>query len=547
MLETFNKLFQSITNVEYTENGALSNKTTNNVFLDAFFKFVRNIKTKDIYNHLNTMYDIDKVKTIILIFQTRDIEEGKGERRIFRYCLAWLINKDIETYFKIMNLVKDYGRYDDIIYSFYLYLYTYHNLKKDTNIDDILNEDTKVIYHRICKYYFFVLNSDISVLIKKNMYNQDEKYICKYFSYEIENTNVSLCAKWFISENSKLDRRIKFNKYFCKFNKINPSLLRKKYLSPLRKYINIIETHLTNKTVNNFDIKDLGNIPSQAKLKYKKVLSKTPEWNNYLQSLKKNDGETKINVKTLQPHQIVGEYFSSGIFKKEKNDLVEEMWKNKLIELQSKIKLDKTLVVSDTSGSMYADDSIKVSIALGVLISSLSNNKYFKNHLMTFSENPSLVKIPDSNEKGLFEIIQFLLDSTSFSWGYNTNLYKVFTTLLKHCEKFTNEELKTYMPDTIFIISDMQFDSAIDEKTNFQAIDDLFKEKGVSRPRIVFWNVRANTKDYPITNNDDNVLLLSGNAPQLMKYVIDGKIDNPMLILEEIWKDERYKPIVDLF
>jgi hypothetical protein len=243
----------------------------------------------------------------------------------------------------------------------------------------------------------------------------------------------------------------------------------------------------------------------------------------------------------------VGEYFSGGVFKKDKkNDLVEEMWKNKLIELQSKIKLDKTLVVSDTSGSMYADDSIKVSIALGVLISSLSNNKYFKNHLMTFSENPSLVKIPDSNEKGLFEIIQFLLDSTSFSWGYNTNLYKVFTTLLKHCEKFTNEELKTYMPDTIFIISDMQFDSAIDEKTNFQAIDDLFKEKGVSRPRIVFWNVRANTKDYPITNNDDNVLLLSGNAPQLMKYVIDGKIDNPMLILEEIWKDERYKPIVDL-
>ena len=195
---------------------------------------------------------------------------------------------------------------------------------------------------------------------------------------------------------------------------------------------------------------------------------------------------------------------------------------------------------------MYGDDSINVSVALGVLISSLSENKYFKNHLMTFSESPSLVKIPDSYDEGLSETLAFLLNRNSFNWGYNTNLYKVFTTLLDHCSKFTEEELELYMPDTIFIISDMQFDEAATEgSTNFEAIDKLFKEKGVARPRIIFWNVRANTADFPITSTDNNVLLLSGNAPQLMKYVIDGKINNPMLIMEEIWNDKRYKPIVD--
>lgn len=527
MFKTFNKLFQSYSNVESTENGALSKATTNDEFLDAFFKFVRNIHTNKIFTYLENMYAVDKVKTIILIFQTRDIDEGKGERRIFRYCLAWLLKKDIDTYFRIIHFVKDYGRYDDLIYSYYLYLYSFYELKKDTNIDTILNKETTSIYQRICEYYFNILHDDVS-----KMYNND---------------GVSLCAKWFVSENSKLDRRIKFTKYFCKFNEISQGYFRKNYLSPLRKHIKIIEHCLTDKSINNFSVSDLGTIPSQAKLKYKKVLSNVHEWNNYLESLKKNDGSAKINVKTLQPHQIVSKYISNTNSSSllNKDDLVEEMWKKKLEELREKIKLDKTLVVSDTSGSMYGDDSINVSIALGLLISTLSDNKYFKNHLMTFSEYPSLVKVPDSYEDGLYETMKFLLNKSSFDWGYNTNLYKVFTTLLEHCAKFTSEELELYMPDTIFIISDMQFDSAIEDSTNFEAIDKLFKEKGVARPRIIFWNVRANTKDFPITNSDNNVLLLSGNAPQLMKYVVDGKVNNPMLILEEIWSDKRYKPIVD--
>ena len=118
MFKTFNKLFQSYSNVESTENGALSKSTTTDEFLDAFFKFVRNIHTNKIFTYLENMYAVDKVKTIILIFQTRDIDEGKGERRIFRYCLAWLLNKDIDTYFRIIHFVKDYGRYDDLIYSY---------------------------------------------------------------------------------------------------------------------------------------------------------------------------------------------------------------------------------------------------------------------------------------------------------------------------------------------------------------------------------------------------------------------------------------------
>ena len=121
-----------------------------------------------------------------------------------------------------------------------------------TDIDTILDEETTSVYHRICEYYFNILHEDV-----RNMSDND---------------GVSLCAKWFVSENSKLDRRIKFTKYFCQFNKITQGYLRKHYLSPLRKHIKIIEHCLADKSINDFSVSDLGKIQSQAKLKYKKAI-----------------------------------------------------------------------------------------------------------------------------------------------------------------------------------------------------------------------------------------------------------------------------------
>ena len=46
------------------------------------------------------------------------------------------------------------------------------------------------------------------------------------------------------------------------------------------------------------------------------------------------------------------------------------------------------------------------------------------------------------------------------------------------------------MPETIYIISDMEFDSCtVDaDLTNFKYIKKNFNEKGYKLPRLVFWN-----------------------------------------------------------
>jgi hypothetical protein len=525
-----NRLFRTMeqqykSNDTKTENGAKSNISTDDVFLDTFFKFVRNIKTVDVFKYLDSIYQVDVIKTIILIFQTRDINEGKGERRIFRLCLAWLLQKHSEKFFMVMPLIKNYGRFDDIVYAFYLKLYSFYEFRNLTkSIDTIVeeNENVRNEYRRICEYYYTILSEDL-----ENMKN---------------NKGTSLCAKWFLSEGSKLDRRIRFVKYFCQFNNIKSSRLRKQYLSPLRKYIYLIEHILTNNEMDSLKVDDYKRIPSQAKLKYRNILSKTPEWDYYLNT-------KKVGVKTLQPDQIIKKYLdkSNEIYGVDK--FLEKTWKNKLDELQGRLKLDKTLFVCDTSASMFDGDAIYVSIALGILGSSLSQNELFKNHLMTFSEKPSMIKIPDSRKIGLHETISFLLDRSKFDWGYNTDLYKTFKLLIKKVKNLSEEEIEECMPETIFIISDMQFDEAVEsnEHTNFEAIDKLFEDNDLERPRIVFWNVNGRTKDFPIKKNDNNVLLLSGNSPIIMKYLLDNKITEPMMILEEIWKDKRYEPLRQLF
>ena len=85
----------------YTENGALSHDTTMNDFLDAYFKFIRNVDKKVIFSYLDKMFSISKVDATIMIFQTRDIEDGKGERKIFRNCLAYMIANHYDIFEKI--------------------------------------------------------------------------------------------------------------------------------------------------------------------------------------------------------------------------------------------------------------------------------------------------------------------------------------------------------------------------------------------------------------------------------------------------------------
>jgi hypothetical protein len=52
-------------------------------------------------------------------------------------------------------------------------------------------------------------------------------------------------------------------------------------------------------------------------------------------------------------------------------------------------------------------------------------------------------------------------------------------------------------------------------------------------PKIIYWNVRANTVGFPVQANAPNTQLLSGFSPSLLKLLLDGE----PLITEEVTSD----------
>jgi uncharacterized protein with von Willebrand factor type A (vWA) domain len=345
---------------------------------------------------------------------------------------------------------------------------------------------------------------------------------------DLENMNlgnpISLTAKWIPSEKS--NRKV-YSK-LCKLGGINNATMRKTYLTPLRSYLQIVETILSSKDYNKLTEEYLSRVPSQAMRRLKKALEKhSPHWESYITKLK--SGETKVNAKTCMPNELVKEAM------KEKNPVIEQQWLSKIKELRELGSLGKTIVLSDTSASMNGQP-MEVSIALGILISRLTNENW-RDLVITFETNPHFVKIPNCEDSSLHETVNFLTNRTRFPWGGSTNFVAVFQEILKRA--VTMNLGQEDMPERIVVVSDMQFNEAGGD-TNFNTVKRMFMTKGYEMPQMVFWNVRANTHDYPVTHNEDNVMLVSGFSSTVLKNILEANDVDPLRFVIDLLMNSRY-------
>jgi len=152
---------------------------------------------------------------------------------------------------------------------------------------------------------------------------------------------------------------------------------------------------------------------------------------------------------------------------------------------------------------------------------------------MTFSANPKLVQVQGTN---VYEKMRNIMVG---EWGMNTNIDAAFDEILKAAinGKCTQEEL----PSTLYIISDMQFDSCVRAESNFERAERKFKKAGYELPHVVFWNVRA-SEAFPATKFDDKVTLISGSNQSTFQYVVEGK--TPLECMNDVLNGERYAQIV---
>ena len=495
-----------------TENGAISNATTFNNNLDYFAKMIRGINEVNSIRLFSNAYDEDKLLALKNLFHARDIRGGSGERTIFRTQMKWLIENHPLVAQYNMKHIYTYGRWDDIIVCF------------------MGTELEKTMLDLICNQ----LETDI---INKK-----------------EEKGTSLLAKWLPSENSSLDRSLKgaFRKIANNMN-ISYKDLRKVYITPLRNYIDIVETKMSGKRWEEIN---LEHVPSQAMKHLKNAFEKNcPQWDEYVENLGNN--KAKINTSTLNPHEIVGEYLktihggSYGYGYSHNNEtciinpILEKQWENMVDDVKKMGSLGKSIVMSDTSGSMMGDDAIKVSLALGLIISKCTSEA-FKNLIITFETQSHFVRVPDET---LLSSLQFLTNSEKFPWGGTTNFQCAFDNILKHAREYVYPD-KTVglkqedMPEKLFVISDMQFNATSNKySSNYEKIKRKYHKYGYKIPQIIFWNVRANTKDFPVTIRDDNTALISGFSTSILKSVLEGSDISPLGVMLRTLENERYDAI----
>lgn len=470
-----------------TLNGATTYISSGKYCLDLFASIgaSRNLDEKEIVKRFHRAFCEDKNLAMKILFYARDIRGGLGERKVFRTIIRNLPRTSRSALVKNIQYIPEYGRYDDLL--------------------EIMDTSCK---------------KEVVTFIKEQL----QKDIAN-----IETDEVSLLAKWLPSINATNIQTVKLGKRLAQCLNMSEKEYRQT-LSKLRAKIKIIENNLREKDYSF----DYSKQPSKAMFKYKKAFIRNDK-ERYEEFLNKvQSGAVKMNTGTLYPYDIVRSIIHGGELSDEEKKSLDVTWK----ALPNYTKDENALVVVDGSGSMYWGGNpqpAEVAQSLAVYFAE-RNTGLFKNHFITFSENPRLVEIKGDD---IYNKIRFCI---GFNECANTNIQKVFKLILKTATK--NKLSQKDMPETIYIISDMEFDSCtVDaDLTNFEYIKKKFYEKGYKLPRLVFWNVNSWQQQVPVKENEQGVVLVSGCTPKIFEMVMDGETSPYKFMLDTI-NTERYEKI----
>lgn len=475
------------TNTAFTENGALSNASTLDYCLDFFGKgaAMRAQTDSAVIDLFSKAFGQNRLLALKTLFYTRDIREGQGERKTFRTIIRWLATNFPEVLRKNLENIPLFGRWDDLY-----------------------------------------------ELVGTPLENDAFKLISKQLEHDAvaaqKGNSISLLAKWLKSVNTSSAQSRKLGYLTAKKLGLTPREYRRA-LAELRKQIDVLEVKLS---AGKFSEIDYEKVPSKASLLYRKAFGNRDgeRYRAYLSAVEK--GEAKINAKVLYPYEIIrpieGSYRAVSA---DEAKLLDLQWKNQPNWLEG--NEHKGIVVCDTSGSM-SGEPILVSVSLAIYFAE-RNEGPFKNTFITFSSRPTLQTILGNT------ILEKVRNLNRSGWEQNTNLQAVFDLILNTAIR-SRIDVKD-MPNAIYIISDMQFDAACGNKTNFDVIKQKYAAAGYPMPNLIFWNVRS-SGDVPITVDDNGTALVSGCSPSILKTLLSAKTVTPLDVMLETVNKPRYNVVV---
>lgn len=113
---TFIAALETELNTTETLNGAKAYKSTLNTCVDLFGKIgaCRN-DMKQAQKLFAKAFKEDPETATRILFWARDVRGGIGEREVFRNLFKYLVEENAEIGAKLVSLVPEYGRWDDLL------------------------------------------------------------------------------------------------------------------------------------------------------------------------------------------------------------------------------------------------------------------------------------------------------------------------------------------------------------------------------------------------------------------------------------------------
>lgn len=493
---------KNATNLTYTENGALTHKSTNSDLLDLFAMggAYRKRSDEDCILLFKNAYIENPTYALKCLFYLRDIRgNGQGERRFFRVCMKWLASYDREAARRNLKYVAEYGRWDDL----FVFMGT-------------------------------TLEKDVLSLMRAQL------------AEDVQTQTPSLLAKWLPSINtSSFETRQLANKVRNYFG-MTPREYRKT-LSILRQRINVLERLMS---AGKWDEIEFDKIPSRAGMLYKKAFMRHDLERQEVKGVRTyeefiKDDTTEVNTDVLNPVDIANEIFRGRVRTETDRAAIEKYWHN--LKDYYHGREERGIAICDVSGSM-SGQPLNAAVSMSAYIAERGKGP-FKDHFITFSNNPELVRFEGA------DITDKFLRAARADWGGSTNVEAAMNLMLEVACR--NNVPAEDMPTVLYIFSDMEFNACMscgptsagrwdysqrvtNPDTLFETIEKRWNARGYQLPRVIFWNLDARQENIPALGG--RFSYVSGFSMSMVDTILSGKDGYDLMM--EVLDSERY---VDIF
>ena len=509
---------------------------------------------------------------IVMMVQTRDIINGKGERKAFYDFFMSFFDYFPETAISIIPCIPMiYGSWLDMN-NLWLEIKSKNDHKYD-NLEKIIIKSWSVQLQEDFKN--LEMGQDITlaakwaprVLVKKN--KKGEKKPLSFRNKHLNNLATKIALDIFTDSDEKVDERHRWNclkKYRQMCSWMNSQGLRTVetfMCNPNKIWDKINPSTVPAKALKVYRLA-FQNLPSKFQQKKDHNLSVRSQSADRIKCATNFTTSSSLHGARLQIHELVKQVIENDddlITQKQFNDIMMKCFFGEDNDEGYLNHLENAIIMCDSSSSMnYSGSRVKpmfAAIGLSEIASQLTKPP-FKNRVLTFSTDPEWVTLPETTytspyftEKKIQEIKrdewkqEISVKSGSFrdrvlkilnsNWSGTTNFYKAMELILKSCLEANlgpNEIEKL----TLFIFSDMQFDNSLNYNSSwnheYQCIKEMFTKAGLESshrspfpvPFIVFWNLNGNTVSNPVKGHQEGVAYISGFSQSGFKGFMDGSL-----------------------